>query len=95
MPDTTRGTEARGAGMQEGMAEATRLTRAGRLEEATALIQRTLGGGISPGAFAPPGQRAAASLSSTPSSLPKPMGRGAGTGSRRKTSGARWASHRS
>ena len=59
MTDTTRGTEARGAGMQEGMAEATRLTRAGRLEEATALIQRTLGGGISPGAFAPPGQRAA------------------------------------
>src|SRR6266487_1506778 len=29
--------------MQEGMAEATRLTRAGRLAEATATIQRTLG----------------------------------------------------
>jgi hypothetical protein len=48
MPETTRGTDASGAGMREGMAEATRLTRAGRLEEATALIQRTLGGGISP-----------------------------------------------
>jgi poly(hydroxyalkanoate) depolymerase family esterase len=68
MPDTTRGTEARGAGMQEGMAEATRLTRAGRLEEATALIQRTLGGGISPGAFAPPAQRAA--RSTAPIALP-------------------------
>ena len=32
MPETTRGTEARDAGMQEGMAEATRLTRAGQLE---------------------------------------------------------------
>jgi poly(hydroxyalkanoate) depolymerase family esterase len=36
--------------MQEEMAEATRLTRAGRLDEATALIQHALGGGISPGA---------------------------------------------
>ncbi len=32
------------AGMQEGMAEATRLTNAGRLSEATAAIQRALGG---------------------------------------------------
>ncbi len=32
--------------MQAGMAEATRLTREGRLAEATALIQRTLGGGF-------------------------------------------------
>ena len=32
--------------MQAGMAEATRLTREGRLDEATALIQRTLGGGF-------------------------------------------------
>jgi poly(hydroxyalkanoate) depolymerase family esterase len=68
VPDTTKGTEARGAGMHEGMAEATRLTRAGRLEEATALIQRTLGGGISPGAFAPPAQRAA--RSTAPIALP-------------------------
>ena len=50
MPDTPRETAARGAGMQEEMAEATRLTRAGRLDEPTALIQRALGGGISPGA---------------------------------------------
>jgi poly(hydroxyalkanoate) depolymerase family esterase len=57
MPDTPRGTAARGAGMQEEMAEATRLTRAGRLDEATALIQRALGGGISPGA--PAGSRQA------------------------------------
>src|SRR5215210_6070721 len=41
MPDRTA---ARGAGMQEQMDEATRLTRAGRLDEATALIQRALGG---------------------------------------------------
>lgn len=34
--------------MQNGMAEATRLTREGRLSEATALIQRTLGGGFFP-----------------------------------------------
>jgi poly(hydroxyalkanoate) depolymerase family esterase len=36
--------------MQAGMAEATRLTREGRLEEATALIQRTLGGAFVPAA---------------------------------------------
>ena len=57
MPDTPRETAARGAGMQEEMAEVTRLTRAGRLDEATALIQRALGGGISPGA--PAGSRQA------------------------------------
>ena len=34
--------------MQAAMAEATRLTRAGRLAEATALIQRTLGGMSAP-----------------------------------------------
>ncbi len=49
MPDMTREAGARGANMQEEMAEATRLTRAGRLDEATALIQRSLGGGVSPG----------------------------------------------
>lgn len=53
MPERTA---ARGAGMQEQMEEATRLTRAGRLDEATALIQRALGGGISPGAFTAPTQ---------------------------------------
>ncbi|MBA3425602.1 MAG: PHB depolymerase family esterase [Rubrobacter sp.] len=36
--------------MQGGMAEATRLTQAGRLQEATALIQRTLGNGTAPDA---------------------------------------------
>ncbi len=34
--------------MQDGMAEATRLTREGRLTEATAAIQRALGGGFAP-----------------------------------------------
>jgi poly(hydroxyalkanoate) depolymerase family esterase len=34
--------------MQEGMAEVMRLTREGRLTEATAVIQRTLGGGFTP-----------------------------------------------
>ncbi len=38
--------------MQDGMAEATRLTREGRLAEATALIQRALGGPLG-GAFGP------------------------------------------
>jgi hypothetical protein len=54
MIDTTA---ARGAGMQEQMDEATWLTRAGRLDEATALIQRAQGGGISPGAFTAPTQK--------------------------------------
>jgi poly(hydroxyalkanoate) depolymerase family esterase len=58
MPDTPRDTAARSAGMQEEMAEATRLPRAGRLDGATALIQRALGGGISP-AY-PAGSREAA-----------------------------------
>ena len=35
--------------MQAGMAEATRLTRAGRLVEATRIIQRTLKGEPAPG----------------------------------------------
>jgi len=35
--------------MQSGMAEATRLTREGRLDEATAAIQRALGGRFAPG----------------------------------------------
>ena len=34
--------------MQTGTVEATRLTREGRLVEATALLQRTLGGGSAP-----------------------------------------------
>jgi hypothetical protein len=50
------------------MAEATQLTCAGRLEEATALIQRTLGGGISPGAFAGPADTAG--RSTAPIALP-------------------------
>jgi poly(hydroxyalkanoate) depolymerase family esterase len=68
MPDATRGTTARDADMQEGMAEATRLTRAGRLEEATALIQRTLGG--APGAFAAPAETPARSTAPSPIALP-------------------------
>jgi hypothetical protein len=34
--------------MQNGMAEATRLTQQGRLDEATAAIQRALGGAFAP-----------------------------------------------
>nr|MBA4115416.1 esterase [Rubrobacter sp.] len=43
--------------MQDHMAEATRLTREGRLNEATALIQRALGGIPAPAAapYAPQG----------------------------------------
>jgi poly(hydroxyalkanoate) depolymerase family esterase len=70
MPDTPRETAARGAGMQEEMAEATRLTRAGRLDEATALIQRALGGGVSPDAFATPTERPARGTTSPLISLP-------------------------
>src|SRR5919199_6354416 len=36
--------------MQDGMAEALRLTREGRLAEGTAIIQRTLGGTFAPAA---------------------------------------------
>ena len=36
--------------MQNGMAEATRLTQQGRLDEATAAIQRALGGTLAPAA---------------------------------------------
>ena len=36
--------------MQNGMAEATRLTQQGRLDEATAAIQRALGGAFAPAA---------------------------------------------
>lgn len=46
------------AGMQEGMAEATRLTNAGRLSEATAAIQRALGGIPLTGDMAGPDQNA-------------------------------------
>jgi hypothetical protein len=41
--------------MQNGMAEATRLTQQGRLEEATAAIQRALGGTFAPAAQEDPG----------------------------------------
>ncbi len=41
--------------MQNGMAEATRLTQQGRLEEATAAIQRALGGDFVPAAQEDPG----------------------------------------
>jgi poly(hydroxyalkanoate) depolymerase family esterase len=67
MTDTTT---ARGAGMQDGMAEATRLTRAGRLAEATALIQRTLGGTTSPDLSATPTQTSRRETFSLPISLP-------------------------
>jgi hypothetical protein len=40
---------------QNGMAEATRLTRQGRLDEATAAIQRALGGTFAPAAQEGPG----------------------------------------
>ncbi|MGB3634215.1 MAG: PHB depolymerase family esterase [Rubrobacteraceae bacterium] len=56
MPSTVIGNakEPESMGMQDGIGEATRLTNAGRLMEATDLIQRTLGnsgrvGGVSPG----------------------------------------------
>jgi poly(hydroxyalkanoate) depolymerase family esterase len=70
MTDATRGTTAHDAGMQEEMAEATRLTRAGRLAEATALIQRSLGGGVSPDAFTTPTQTPPRDAFSLPISLP-------------------------
>src|SRR5688500_7826910 len=80
MPDTPRETAARGAGMQEEMVEVTRLTRAGRLDEATARIRRALGGGISPGA--PAGSRQATRSPSPlspsemlPGSVRPPVGR--------------------
>ena len=44
MPNYTKKATMPNPGMQEGMAEATRLTNAGRLSEATAAIQRALGG---------------------------------------------------
>jgi poly(hydroxyalkanoate) depolymerase family esterase len=43
MPNYTKKPTMPASGMQEGMAEATRLTNAGRLSEATAAIQRALG----------------------------------------------------
>ncbi len=43
MPNHARKSTTHTPGMQEGMAEATRLTNAGRLSEATAAIQRALG----------------------------------------------------
>ena len=54
MPNTTRGNtkEPESMGMQDGMGEATRLTNAGRLMEATELIQRTLGSPGGVGGFA-------------------------------------------
>ena len=45
--------------MHPGMAEATRLTQQGRLDEATAAIQRALGG-----AFAPAARKISATLTS-------------------------------
>ena len=70
MPDATKETTARGVGMQEELAEATRLTRAGQLAEATALIQRALGGGTSPEAFTVPTQTPRREAFSLPISLP-------------------------
>src|SRR5215211_96144 len=43
--------------MHSGMAEATRLTRQGRLDEATAAIQRALGGTFVPAAQEDPGDK--------------------------------------
>jgi poly(hydroxyalkanoate) depolymerase family esterase len=45
--------------MQDGMAEATRLTREGRLAEATAVIQRALGGRFAPDNAGDPARRTA------------------------------------
>jgi len=61
------------------MAEATRLTRAGRLAEATALIQRALGGGVSPDAFAAPAEPNTTEPKATsgPVSLPGALAGGA------------------
>ncbi len=44
MPNYAKKTTMPASGLQEGMAEATRLTNAGKLSEATAAIQRALGG---------------------------------------------------
>ena len=59
MPDTIRGYPMGPAsmGMPEGMAEATRLTNAGRLMEATELIQRSLGNSGGFGVVSPDGRR--------------------------------------
>ena len=43
--------------MHTGIAEATRLTQQGRLEEATAAIQRALGGTFAPAAQEGPGDK--------------------------------------
>ena len=82
--------------MQDGMAEATRLTREGRLTEATAVIQRALGGRFAPetspdtpGGTDEPIERARRAVNEAPQPTAPPQSGPAGRGLRRAPGSSR------